>query len=132
MSRRGLDQSSRLIASQQNIEVLHRSPRRALAEIVQHRNRRGRPRSKIAMDRQCEPIGAVERLWQDARRMRKLGISFVRIGEFAWSRIEPEPGRFEWDWLDRAVELARAAGLEVVMGTPRTMSVSISRPSAPT
>lgn len=54
----------------------------------------------------------------DVARMVGLGLSFVRIGEFAWSRIEPEPGRFEWDWLDRAVDLAHAAGLEVVMGTP--------------
>jgi beta-galactosidase len=60
-----------------------------------------------------------EPLWaSDVQRMAALGLSFVRIGEFAWSRIEPEPGRFEWDWLDRAVDLAHAAGLEVVMGTP--------------
>ena len=60
-----------------------------------------------------------EALWaSDVQRMAALGLLFVRIGEFAWSRIEPEPGRFEWDWLDRAVDLAHAAGLEVVMGTP--------------
>ncbi|WP_313671158.1 beta-galactosidase [Sandarakinorhabdus sp.] len=60
-----------------------------------------------------------EPLWaSDVQRMAALGLSFARIGEFAWSRIEPEPGRFEWDWLDRAVDLAHAAGLEVVMGTP--------------
>ena len=60
-----------------------------------------------------------EALWaSDVQRMAGLGLSFVRIGEFAWGRIEPDPGRFEWDWLDRAVELAHGAGLEVVMGTP--------------
>ena len=60
-----------------------------------------------------------EPLWaSDVQRMAALGLTFVRIGEFAWSRIEPEPGRFAWDWLDRAVDLAHAAGLEVVMGTP--------------
>ncbi len=32
----------------------------------------------------------------DAAEMRELGLSNVRIGEFAWSRIEPEPGRLEW------------------------------------
>lgn len=32
----------------------------------------------------------------DARRMRNMGISFVRIGEFAWSRYEPVRGRFDW------------------------------------
>jgi beta-galactosidase len=60
-----------------------------------------------------------EHLWaSDVQRMTALGLSFVRIGEFAWSRIEPDPGRFDWAWLDRAVDLAHAAGLEVVMGTP--------------
>ncbi|MEI6485794.1 MAG: beta-galactosidase [Sphingomonadales bacterium] len=60
-----------------------------------------------------------EHLWaSDVARMAGLGLSFVRIGEFAWSRIEPEPGRFDWDWLDRVVDLAHGAGLEVVMGTP--------------
>ena len=50
--------------------------------------------------------------------MAEAGITFVRIGEFAWSRIEPEPGRFDWDWLDRAVEVLHAAGLGIIMGTP--------------
>jgi beta-galactosidase len=55
---------------------------------------------------------------EDARRMREVGISFVRIAEFAWSRIEPEPGRFDWGWLDRAIDTLGAAGLKVVMCTP--------------
>ncbi len=54
----------------------------------------------------------------DARRMAELGLSRVRIGEFAWSRIEPEPGRYDWGWLDRAVETLHAAGLGIIMGTP--------------
>ena len=59
-----------------------------------------------------------EKTWaEDADRMAAAGISYVRIGEFAWSRIEPEPGRFDWDWLDRAIETLGARGLKVVMGT---------------
>lgn len=54
----------------------------------------------------------------DARRMAKAGLSLVRIGEFAWSRIEPKPGRFEWEWLDHAVEILAEAGLQIIMGTP--------------
>jgi beta-galactosidase len=54
----------------------------------------------------------------DAARMADIGLSHVRIGEFAWSRLEPEPGRFDWGWLDEAVETLHAAGLKVVMGTP--------------
>jgi beta-galactosidase len=54
----------------------------------------------------------------DAAQMVAMGLSRVRIGEFAWSRIEPEPGRFDWAWLDRAVDVLHAAGLGIIMGTP--------------
>jgi beta-galactosidase len=50
--------------------------------------------------------------------MAETGLSLVRIGEFAWSRLEPEPGRLEFGWLDRAVDTLAAAGLSVVLGTP--------------
>lgn len=60
-----------------------------------------------------------EALWaEDAARMVDAGLSRVRIGEFAWSRIEPEPVRFAWDWLDRAIDTLHRAGLGVVLGTP--------------
>ena len=60
-----------------------------------------------------------EKTWQpDAARMKALGLTWVRIGEFAWSRLEPEPGRLEFDWLDRAVDILGNEGLKVVLGTP--------------
>lgn len=60
-----------------------------------------------------------EEQWaKDARRMVETGLSHVRIGEFAWSRIEPEPGRFDWAWLDRAIETLHDAGLGIILGTP--------------
>ncbi len=58
-------------------------------------------------------------IWEDdAKRMVELGLSYVRIGEFAWSRMEPSEGTFDWGWLDEAVEVLGRAGLNVVMGTP--------------
>ena len=34
-----------------------------------------------------------EEIWtQDAACMLDLGLTWVRIGEFAWSRLEPSPG----------------------------------------
>ncbi|SHJ62460.1 beta-galactosidase [Palleronia salina] len=60
-----------------------------------------------------------EETWvEDARRMVEAGLTWVRIGEFAWSRIEPQPGQFDWGWLDRAIETLGDAGLKVVLGTP--------------
>ncbi len=55
---------------------------------------------------------------KDAARMIALGLSHVRIGEFAWSRIEPSSGQFDWGWLDRAIDTLGAAGLKIVMSTP--------------
>ena len=50
--------------------------------------------------------------------MADLGIRFVRIGEFAWSRLEPARDRFDWTWLDHALDTLNMAGLQVVLGTP--------------
>ncbi len=55
---------------------------------------------------------------EDAARMRGLGLSYVRIGEFAWSRMEPSPGDYRFEWLDRAIAVLGEAGLKVVMCTP--------------
>lgn len=55
---------------------------------------------------------------QDARQMREAGIGVVRIGEFAWSRLEPTPGDLRFDWLERAIDTLARAGLGVVLGTP--------------
>ncbi|MEM8569642.1 MAG: beta-galactosidase [Pseudomonadota bacterium] len=58
-------------------------------------------------------------IWEDdARRMAEAGLTWVRIGEFAWSRLVPEPGKYAFDWLDDAIAVLGAAGLRVVLGTP--------------
>lgn len=60
-----------------------------------------------------------EEIWaEDAARMADLGLTWIRIGEFAWSRLEPTPGDLQFDWLDRAIDTLHAAGLKVVLGTP--------------
>jgi beta-galactosidase len=55
---------------------------------------------------------------EDLRLMREAHMNVVRLGEFAWSRLEPREGRFELDWLEAAVNLAGAEGLKSVVGTP--------------
>ncbi len=60
-----------------------------------------------------------EAVWaEDAARMAALGLTWVRIGEFAWARMEPVEGVYDWGWLDRAIAVLGAAGLKVVLGTP--------------
>ncbi len=58
-------------------------------------------------------------IWEeDARRMADLGLTWVRIGEFAWSRLEPVEGGYHFEWLDDAIAVLQGAGLKVVLGTP--------------
>ena len=62
--------------------------------------------------------------WPEARwdadlaLMQAAGLRMVRVGEFAWSSLEPEEGHFTLDWLDRAIAAAAAHHLLVVIGTP--------------
>ena len=58
-------------------------------------------------------------LWErDADRIQETGVHVVRMAEFAWSRMEPADGQFDFAWLDEAIELFRARGIGVILGTP--------------
>lgn len=54
----------------------------------------------------------------DAKLMREAGFNVVRLAEFAWAFMEPEEGRFEFDWLDKALEILGENGISVILGTP--------------
>lgn len=80
------------------------------------------------------PKAASERLWlgsawypeqwpeerwaEDLRLMKAQGANVVRIGEYAWSRMEPSEGVYDFTWLQRAVRLAAKYDIKVVVGTP--------------
>jgi len=55
---------------------------------------------------------------QDLALMEQAHLHVVRVGEFAWSRMEPAEGRYDLDWLERAVRLAEKHHIAVVLGTP--------------
>lgn len=60
-----------------------------------------------------------ESQWEkDAAMMQEAGINFVRMGEFAWVKMEPQEGHFDFAWLDRALKILNAHGIKVVLGTP--------------
>jgi len=54
----------------------------------------------------------------DLALMQKAGIHMVRVGEFAWSRMEPAEGQYDLDWLERAITAAAKHGIVTVIGTP--------------
>jgi len=55
---------------------------------------------------------------EDARLMQEAGFNVVRIGEFAWAKMEPTEGHYDWTWLDRAIGILADQGQKVVLGTP--------------
>lgn len=54
----------------------------------------------------------------DLKKMSELGFEFTHFGEFSWAMLEPEEGKFEFQWLDSVVNLAHNNGLSVIMCTP--------------
>ena len=57
--------------------------------------------------------------WErDLGNMARLGFEFTHFAEFAWTYLEPEEGRFDFAWLDEAIDLAAKAGLKVILCTP--------------
>jgi beta-galactosidase len=59
-----------------------------------------------------------ERWAIDARLMQDAGFNVVRLAEFAWSRMEPAEGQYDFAWLDRAIDVLAEHDIEVVLGTP--------------
>ena len=54
----------------------------------------------------------------DLALMQKAHMHVVRVGEFAWTALEPSEGHYDFDWLERAINLAGRHGISVVLGTP--------------
>ena len=54
----------------------------------------------------------------DLSLMEQAHLNVVRMGEFAWSTMEPSEGHLDFGWLDRAIALAARHHIAVVLGTP--------------
>jgi beta-galactosidase len=60
-----------------------------------------------------------ESRWEDdLRLMEAANLKVVRLAEFAWSRMEPSEGHYDFDWLERAIGLAAKHHIVSVIGTP--------------
>ena len=59
-----------------------------------------------------------ERWEEDARLMKEAGFNIVRLAEFAWSKMEPWEGHFDFEWLLEALYILHANGIQAVIGTP--------------
>jgi beta-galactosidase len=50
--------------------------------------------------------------------MQQAHLHMVRVGEFAWTPMEPAENKYDLDWLERAINLAGHHGIYTVLGTP--------------
>ncbi|MCO1575804.1 beta-galactosidase [Crossiella sp. SN42] len=54
---------------------------------------------------------------EDVALMRAAGVSLVSVGIFSWAVAEPEPGRYQLDWLDRVLDRLAANGIGACLAT---------------
>ncbi|MCG5212842.1 beta-galactosidase [Streptosporangium sp. KLBMP 9127] len=55
---------------------------------------------------------------EDVRLMREAGVNTATLGVFAWASLEPEPGKYEFGWMDEVMDLLHAGGISVNLATP--------------
>ncbi|MFD5949057.1 beta-galactosidase [Streptomyces collinus] len=75
--------------------------------------------TRLAFGGDYNPEQWPESVWQeDVRLMREAGVTMVSVGIFSWALLEPSPGRYDFGWLDRLLDLLHEHGIRVDLGTP--------------
>jgi beta-galactosidase len=60
-----------------------------------------------------------EERWEtDLQMMQDAGFNIVRVAEFSWVLFEPEEGKYQFNWLDRWLALAKKHHVRAILGTP--------------
>lgn len=73
-----------------------------------------------------------ESQWErDIKKISDMGYEFVHLAEFAWFKMEPEEGRFDFTWLDKVVGLCVKYKLKVLMCTPSATTPAWMRANYP-
>ena len=77
------------------------------------------PKDKLHIGCAYYPEQWPEARWkEDIRLMQEAGFNTVRLGDFAWSALEPAANKYDFNWLERAISALSEAGIESVLCTP--------------
>ena len=57
--------------------------------------------------------------------MERMGFEFAHMAEFAWENMEPQEGKFDFEWLDKAIELAARHHLKLILCTPTPTTIGL-------
>lgn len=55
---------------------------------------------------------------EDMRLMKLAHINSATVGIFSWSMLEPEEGKYNFEWLDGIMDKLHANGIDVILATP--------------
>ncbi|GAA0535701.1 beta-galactosidase [Chitinophaga japonensis] len=73
-----------------------------------------------------------ENQWErDIRKIAGMGFEFVHLAEFAWFKMEPAEGTFEFAWLDKVIDLCARYNLKVLLCTPSATTPAWMRANYP-
>ncbi|MCP2245967.1 beta-galactosidase [Lentzea aerocolonigenes] len=60
-----------------------------------------------------------EQVWkEDDQLMREARVNLATVGVFSWALLEPEEGRYDFEWLDKHLDRLHANGVAVDLATP--------------
>ena len=59
-----------------------------------------------------------EILEEDIRLMKKAHVNTVSLGIFAWAKLEPEEGVYDFDWMEEIINRLYENGIYVFLATP--------------
>ncbi|MGW5650536.1 beta-galactosidase [Streptomyces humi] len=77
------------------------------------------PTPRLAFGGDYNPEQWPEQVWaEDMALMREAGVTMVSVGIFSWCLLEPEPGVYDFGWLDRLLDLLHENGIQADLGTP--------------
>src|SRR6478752_6945947 len=76
------------------------------------------PTKTLALGGDYNPEQWPRPVWdEDIELMRRANVSFVSLGIFSWSWLEPAKGEYEFEWLDTILDLLHAGGIAVDLAT---------------
>ena len=59
-----------------------------------------------------------EQIWtEDVGLMKTAGVNLATVGVFSWALLEPAEGRYDFDWLNRLLDLLAGHGIAVDLAT---------------
>ena len=76
------------------------------------------PTKTLALGGDYNPEQWPRPVWdEDIELMQRANISFVSLGIFSWSWLEPAKGEYEFEWLDTIMDKLHAGGIAVDLAT---------------